>query len=63
MTASEAAKIVAVMLAAFPAAKGSAQTSQIYERMLADLDYPAVNAAVERLLALPSARTCIRCAT
>lgn len=51
MTQAEAAKLVAVMLAAFPQSRASAQTSQVYERMLADLDYPAANAAVERLLA------------
>lgn len=51
MTQAEAAKLVAVMLAAFPQSKATAQTSQVYERMLADLDYPSANAAVERLLA------------
>lgn len=51
MTQAEVAKIVAVLLAAFPQSRATPQTSQVYERMLADLDYPAVNAAVERLLA------------
>jgi hypothetical protein len=51
MNRSEAAKLVAVLLAAFPGAKSTAGTSEVYERMLADLDYPTANAAVERLLA------------
>lgn len=51
MTRSEAAKLVAVLLAAFPSAKSTAGTSEVYERMLADLDYPTANAAVERLIA------------
>jgi hypothetical protein len=51
MTKGEAAKLVAVLLAAYPAAKSTASTSEVYERMLADLDYPTANAAVERLLA------------
>lgn len=51
MTQAEAAKLVAVLMAAYPTNKATAQTSGIYERMLADLDYPAANAAIERLLA------------
>jgi len=51
MTQAEAAKLVAVLMAAFPANKATTATSQIFERMLADLDYPAANAAIERLLA------------
>lgn len=51
MTDAECAKLVAVMMGAFPSAKFNAQTSQVYERMLRDLDYRAANAAVERLLA------------
>lgn len=51
MTKTESAKLVAVMLAAFPHGKSTPQTSEVYERMLADLDYPTANAAVERLLA------------
>lgn len=51
MTQLEVAKLVAVLLTAYPAAKASENTSAIYERMLADLDYPAANAALERLLA------------
>jgi hypothetical protein len=51
VTKSEVAKLVAVMAAAFPNAKVTPETSSVYERMLADLEYPAANAAVERLLA------------
>ncbi len=51
MTQAEAAKLVAVLMASFPSNKATITTSQVYERMLADLDYPAANAAVERLLA------------
>lgn len=51
MTQAEAAKLVAVLLATFPQSRASTATSQVYERMLADLEYPAANAAVERLLA------------
>jgi hypothetical protein len=51
MTQAESAKLVAVLMAAFPSNRATSATSQIYERMLADLDYPEANAAVERLLA------------
>lgn len=51
MTKPEVAKLVAVLIAAYPAGKFSSETSQIYERMLADLGYPEANAAVEQLLA------------
>lgn len=51
MTQAETAKLVAVLMAAYPSNRATPQTSQIYERMLADLDYPEANAAVERLLA------------
>lgn len=51
MTKLEAAKLVAVLIASFPNAKIMQDTSAVYERMLADLDYTAANAAVERLLA------------
>lgn len=51
MTASEAAKLVAVLLAAFPNARTTPQTSAAYEDMLSDLDYRAANAAVRRLVA------------
>ena len=55
MKPSESAKVVAVLLAAFPSARVTGDTSSelsaAYERMLIDLDYAATNAAVGRLLA------------
>lgn len=51
MSPAETAKLVAVLLAAFPQSRATIQTSQAYERMLGDLDYAAANAAIERLLA------------
>ncbi len=51
MTQAETARLVAVLMAAFPSNRASTQTSVVYERMLADLDWAAANAAVERLLA------------
>jgi hypothetical protein len=51
VTAVEAAKLVAAMIAAFPQARVTPGTSPVYERMLADLDYVAAQAAVERLIA------------
>lgn len=51
MTEREVAKLVAVLIAAFPNSKISPETSAVYERMLRDLDYAAANAAIERLLA------------
>lgn len=51
MTEAECRKLVTVLLGAFPQSRTSAQTPQVYERMLSDLDYPAANAAIERLLA------------
>lgn len=59
MTKAEAAKLVAVLLASYPntpqarvsSSGQTVQTSEVYERMLADLEYPTANAAVERLLA------------
>ena len=51
MTKSEAAKLVAALLAAFPGVRANDGTSMIYERMLGDLDYASANAAIERLLA------------
>lgn len=50
MTKTEVAKLVAVLLAAFPNAKASAQTSTVYETLLADLDADAAAAAVQRLI-------------
>jgi hypothetical protein len=57
MTEIEAQQIVTVIAAAWPGQVSrltpTQQTDQqrIYRRMLADLDYPVVNAAVERLIA------------
>lgn len=51
MTEGQVSKLVAVLAASYPAAKGDAGTVAAYQRMLADLDYPAANAAVERLIA------------
>lgn len=53
MTESQAAKLVAVLIAAYqqPQAKLDQKSAAIYERMLMDLDYMAASAAVERLLA------------
>lgn len=50
MTRSEVAKLVGVLMAAFPSSKVTAQTSQVYEEFLQDLDYTAANAAVRRLI-------------
>lgn len=57
MTKAEAAKIVAVILAAYPAQRARMTahdvnaTSSAYERLLVDLDFAAVDAAVEKLTA------------
>jgi hypothetical protein len=51
MNTLEAKKLVAVLVAAFPTGKITAETVGVYERMLGDLDYGAANAAIERLLA------------
>jgi hypothetical protein len=51
MTKLEIKKLVAVLVASYPASKITDESVGVYERMLADLDYPAANAAVERLLA------------
>lgn len=51
MTDGQVSKLVAVIAAAYPAAKGDAGTVAIYQRMLRDLDYVAASAAVERLIA------------
>lgn len=51
MSPLEIKKLVAVLVAAYPTTKATAETVGIYERMLADLGYPSANAAVEQLLA------------
>lgn len=50
MKPSEAAAAVAVLLAAFPAARWSDSTVDVYERMLADLDYDLVRGAIGRII-------------
>ena len=55
MTPTQSAKLVALLLAAFPNARAHVRdveaTSSLYERMLADLDVNAATAAAERLIA------------
>jgi hypothetical protein len=51
MTRLEVAKLVAVLRAAYPTARGDDSTSSAYETMLADLDHPTAYVAVERLIA------------
>lgn len=51
MTDLEAKKLVACLVASYPTTKATMETVGIYTRMLADLEYPAANAAVEQLLA------------
>lgn len=57
MTEAEAQKLVTVLVTAFPGQLGrmdreqQANTMAVYRGMLADLEYPVANAAVERLLA------------
>ena len=50
MTRAEASRVVAVLLAAFPHARTTAQTSAVYEEALADLDLVHVDAAVRALI-------------
>lgn len=50
MTRPEVAKLVAVLIASFPSAKPSPQTSQVYEDMLSDLEHGPTNAAIKRLI-------------
>jgi len=50
MTPIESAKVVAMLMAAYPQAQMTRQTSGMYERMLADLDRDVAVAAVERLI-------------
>lgn len=51
MRASEAAELVLMMMAAYPNAKTTDSTSQVYEVMLADLDVRTAREAVKRLIA------------
>jgi len=50
MKRSEVAKLVLNLTAAYPNAPVTEATSAAYERQLADLDYAAAQAAIERLL-------------
>ena len=50
MTQIQIAKLVAVLLAAYPGSKATDATSAVYERMLADLDHAAAEAAIDRLI-------------
>lgn len=50
MTPAQVAKLVAVLLSAYPHVRTNEGTSMAYERMLADLDHGAAQAAIERLL-------------
>ncbi|HEY4657958.1 MAG TPA: replicative helicase loader/inhibitor, partial [Gemmatimonadaceae bacterium] len=51
MKPSEAAEIVMMLIAAYPNARLTPSTSQVYESALADLDCATVRKAVTRLLA------------
>jgi hypothetical protein len=51
MKKSEAAELVMMLIAAFPQAKTTDRTSQVYETMLVDIDAAAARAAVHRLIA------------
>jgi len=50
MTPAEAAKSVAVLAAAYPNARSSPATFQVYEEMLGDLDFELVKRAISRLV-------------
>lgn len=50
MKKSEAAELVMMLIAAFPAAKTNGTTSAVYEQMLADLDAGCARKAVTRLI-------------
>lgn len=51
MTTSECSKVLKVLAAAWPNQPMSRETSQVYARMLSDLEYTVAAAAVERLIA------------
>lgn len=51
MKPSEAAELVMLLLGAYPQAKPSSATSQVYERMLSDLDAGSARAAVQKIIA------------
>lgn len=51
MKRSDAAEIVMLLLGAYPQAKTSASTRQVYETMLSDLDTEHARVAVQKLIA------------
>lgn len=51
MKQSEAAKLVMMLMAAYPHGKATEATSAVYEKMLLDLDYEAASQAVTLLIA------------
>lgn len=51
MTPSECAKLVGLLMAAFPHSKATPETSEVYEAMMADLDFVVAQKAVHNLLA------------
>ena len=50
MKESEAAKLVSILMAAFPAGKGNDQTAMVYEAELVDLDAELASRAIRRML-------------
>jgi hypothetical protein len=50
MKQSEAAKVVGMLQAAFPAARMTEATVVLYERLLVDLDFELASATIERLI-------------
>lgn len=50
MTKTEVMKLVAVLCAAYPSAKFTAEASSAFESALADLGYAVANAAVEQII-------------
>src|SRR5262245_23819684 len=51
MTRADVADPAAMLFAAFPQARPQPETVQVYERMLMDLERPALEGAIVRLLA------------
>ncbi len=52
MTQAEASQAVAILRAAFPGLRFPPESAALYEKMLADLDFELVKAAVHRLVAV-----------
>jgi len=67
VTKTEAAKLVAMLIASFPNSQVSEKTTEVYEQMLADLDFGRAQRAVARLVGekdfLPSIAEIRRTAT